>query len=84
MGLGATGRLRSDLSKNPSLLGVPVDLTVPVQPSVFQGTDQKLHLAYELHITNFSKTELLLKRVEVVDASSGSVLASYSGKELGD
>ena len=74
----------ADLSKNPFLLGVPIDLTVPEQPSVFQGTDQKLHLAYELHITNFSKTELLLKRVDVVDASSGSVLASYSGKELGD
>jgi len=74
----------ADFSKNPFLLGVPVDLTVPEQPSVFRGTDQKLHLAYELHITNFSKTELLLKRVEVVDVSSGSALASYSGKELGD
>jgi hypothetical protein len=74
----------ADFSRNPFLLGVPVDLTVPDQPSVFRGTDQKFHLAYELHVTNFSKTELLLKRVEVVDVSSGSVLASYSGKELGD
>ena len=74
----------ADLSKNPFVLGVPVDLAIPEQPCIFQGTDQQLHLAYELHITNFSKTELLLKRVEVVDASGGSVLASYSGKELGD
>lgn len=73
-----------DFSKNPFLLGVPVDLTVPTQPAVFQGTDRKFHLAYELHITNFSKAELLLKHVEVIDGSTGTVLASYSGNELGD
>jgi murein DD-endopeptidase len=74
----------ADFSKNPFLLGVPVDLAVPAQPVLFQGTDQKFHLAYELHITNFSKAEILLKQVEVIDDSSGAVLASYSGKELRD
>jgi peptidase M23-like protein len=74
----------ADFSKNPFLLGVPVDLTVPAQPAFFRGTDQKFHLAYELHITNFSKAELVLKRVAITDGSSGTVLASYSGKELGN
>jgi hypothetical protein len=74
----------ADFTKNPFLLGVPVDLTVPVHPVVFQGTDRKFHLAYEVHITNFSKAELLLKHVEVIDGSNGTVLASYSGKELVD
>jgi hypothetical protein len=63
---------------------MPVDLTVPARPAVFQGTDRKFHLAYELHITNFSKAELLLRQVEVIDGSTGTVLAGYSGKELGD
>ena len=74
----------ADFSKNPFLLGVPVDLNVPAQPIVFQGTDRKFHLAYELHITNFSKAELFLEHVEVIDGSTSAVLARYSGKELGD
>jgi murein DD-endopeptidase len=74
----------ADLSKNPFVLGVPLDLTVPEQPVVFQGTDRKYHLAYELHITNFSKTDLLLKELEVIDDSTGTASVSYSGKELRD
>jgi hypothetical protein len=74
----------ASLSKNPFKLGVPADLTVPAQPVVFQGTDRKLHLAYELQITNFSKANLVLKQLEVIDDSNGTALASYSGKELSD
>jgi len=72
----------ADFAKNPFLLGVPVDLTVPAQPAVFQGTDRKLHVAYELHIRNFSKADLDLKQVDVLGDSGADPLASYSGKEL--
>ena len=72
----------ADFSRNPFLLVVPVDLAVPKPPAAFQGTDRKFHLVYELHITNFSKVDLVLRQLDVLDDSSGSALASYSGKEL--
>jgi hypothetical protein len=34
----------ASFSKNPLLLGVPVDLTVPAPPVVFQGTDDNISL----------------------------------------
>ena len=72
----------ADLKKNPFLLGVPVDLSVPEPPVAFQGTDRKFHLAYELHLTNFSKADLMLKQLEVLDDSTGNVLANYSSSGL--
>lgn len=72
----------ADFKKNPFLLGVPVDLSVPEPPVAFQGTDRKFHLAYELHLTNFSKADLMLKQLEVLDDSTGNVLAIYSGSGL--
>lgn len=71
-----------DFKKNPFVLGVPVDLNVPEHPVPFQGTDRKFHLAYELHLTNFSKADLVLKQLEVIDDSTGNVLTSYSGNQL--
>ena len=71
----------ASLTKNPFILGVPVDLSVPMAPSPFQGTDHRRHLAYELHISSFSKTALVLEQIQVLD-ESGELVASYSGKDL--
>lgn len=69
-------------SSDPFMLGVPVDFYVPIQPNVFRGTDHKDHVAYELHVSNFSKADLGLKQIEVLDDASGKPLASYVGGDL--
>ena len=70
------------LSRQPFLLGAPVDLAVSKPPSAFRGSDGKTHLTYELHITNFGHCELLVRRIEIQDVVKSTVLASYSGQEL--
>jgi murein DD-endopeptidase len=63
-----------------ALLGVPVDLSVPVPPAAFLGGDGKTHLVYELHITNFSPFELHVKEIEVSGANG--MLARLEGTDL--
>src|SRR5262249_25564815 len=43
--------------------------------------DGKVHLVYELHLTNFSSSELKLSRVEVLSGNS-TQLAQYEASEL--
>jgi Peptidase family M23 len=56
-------------------------LTANARP--FLGTDGRLHLVYELVLTNTNATPATLQKVEVVDASDPSKsLASYAGQDL--
>lgn len=57
------------------------DLQVPVAPAPIR-IDGQQRLAYELHLTNFSREQLSLQRVEVLDAANGRVLASFSDDAL--
>ena len=66
----------------PRPFGAPVDVVVPAPPIPFRGAGGQSHLIYELHITNFSATELNLTRIEVF-GDSGS-MASLEGKDLLD
>lgn len=59
--------------------GIPVDLAVPIAPTPFSGGG-KTHLVYELHITNFSSGELLLKRIDVLGETG--VLLSLEATQL--
>ena len=63
-------------------IDVPVDVMVPVAPTPFKGAG-KTHLAYELHVTNFSRSNCVLTRLEVRSDPQNKVLASYSGDDLG-
>jgi hypothetical protein len=64
--------------------GVPIQVEVPVAPIPFKANN-KYHLAYELHVTNFRSPELTLMRVDVLSgATSMQPLASYAEKELTD
>jgi len=74
----------------PSLRGVdaPVpsarpslDMSVPVPPTpvVVDGVPR---LVYELHLTNFVRDALVLRRVEVLDADGDAVIAEISGDAL--
>ncbi len=64
----------------PSLSDVPVDVELPAPLIPFHGADGQGHLIYELHISNISRNELRLKRMEVV-GERGPV-ASFEGREL--
>lgn len=64
-------------------IDVPVDVTIAKQPTAFKGGG-KTHLCYELHITNFGRSDCVLARIEVIaDDSQKKTLAAYNGDELG-
>jgi murein DD-endopeptidase len=58
----------------------PIDVVVPLAPTAFQA-DGKTHLAYELHITNFSGQSIVLASVEVL-SDSGSTLFRVEASNL--
>ena len=60
---------------------VAAPLTANARP--FTGTDGRLHIVYELVLTNTNPTPATLEKVEVLNASDQSkVLASYDDREL--
>ena len=63
----------------------PIDVVVPLAPTAFQA-DGKTHLAYELHITNFSGTNIALASIEVLSDSgvtnSWTVLSRIDASDL--
>lgn len=68
--------------KAQSAKPVPAVLEVPFAPIPVKAMD-KMNLAYELHITNFSRTNLVLTGVEVLaDDARKTSLASYRDAEL--
>ncbi len=60
-------------------LSIPFEVRIPVAPTAFKGGG-KTYLVYELHLTNFSRDEWTLKRVDV--ASGGAAIAKYEGDDL--
>jgi len=61
---------------------VPVDVEIPVAPTPVRANG-KIHLLYELHLTNFRARSLELTRVEVLKDEANAVpLASYQDAEL--
>jgi len=61
-------------------IDLPLDLEVPIAPTPVKA-DGKIHLVYELHLTNFSPNELTLARVEVLGRDA-TPIAQYEGTEL--
>jgi murein DD-endopeptidase len=61
-------------------IDLPVEMMVPLAPSPFKG-DGKMHLVYELHLTNFSPQELTLTKLEIL-AADGRPVAKYECEEL--
>jgi murein DD-endopeptidase len=64
----------------PTSLEQSFDLQVPWRP-MWVVIGGKKQLVYELHLTNFSSTDLALKRIEVVD-SAGAMLSDLQDSEL--
>lgn len=65
-------------------LDLPFNIEVPIQPIPVKGTDGKWYLVYHLFLTNWSFSDLTLKRVEVSDGERGKTLVRYEDKELSD
>jgi murein DD-endopeptidase len=57
------------------------DLLVPAPP-MSRPVDEGQELVYELHLSNFTRRDLQPRRVDVLDAADGRVLASYEGQAL--
>jgi murein DD-endopeptidase MepM/ murein hydrolase activator NlpD len=62
-------------------LDVPIDVTVPTPPTAV-AADGKVHLVYELHVTNFGSRELTLDTLETLDDDSHAPLQRLAGAEL--
>ena len=61
---------------------VPVDVEIPVAPTPVRANG-KMHLLYELHLTNFRAKSLELTRVAVFkDAANVQPLAQFEGTNL--
>jgi murein DD-endopeptidase len=56
-----------------------VDLSTPYAPVVFTQ-DGRLHIAYELHITNFQTVDVVLNAVQLM--SAGAFVTEYRDAEL--
>jgi murein DD-endopeptidase MepM/ murein hydrolase activator NlpD len=66
----------------PSPFGPLLDVSVPAAPIPFRGAGGQSHLFYELHITNFSRVEQNLTRIEVL--GDNGTMAAFEGSELLD
>jgi hypothetical protein len=60
----------------------PIVGEVPHAPVPFAGSDGKTHLDYELETTNFSSGKTTIEKLEVLDADSGDVVATFDAKEV--
>lgn len=64
----------------------PVEARVPMAPTPVRGSDGRMHLEYELHVTNFyaSNGPLHLSELSIFSEGSSTPLATYKAKELAD
>ena len=61
-------------------LPTPLLLSVLDPPSPFTGSDQRIHLVYELWITNFSSGDASLQNIAIV--GDGTVLHEFNAAEI--
>jgi hypothetical protein len=71
----------AEVSQQRQPLVQSVDIQIPIAPLPFK-TAGKRHLAYELHVTNTRPYDVVLNRVEVLDAVRGNRLAEFSDSQL--
>jgi murein DD-endopeptidase len=69
------------LAQSRGPIDLPVEMDVPIAPTPFKA-EGETHLVYELHLTNFSSSELTIARVEVLAVSGATPLAQYEGTDL--
>jgi murein DD-endopeptidase len=72
--------LTATAQQRPALVQT-VDIQVPSAPRSVTIASQR-HLAYELHVTNFRPYDVVLNRLEVIDAVRGSRVAEFRDSQL--
>jgi len=60
----------------------PALMTVPTTPRWFTGTDGRVHLVYELQLTNAFPIPATITEVAVRDTETGTVLQTLTGDQL--
>ena len=79
---GSTTVSQTSLSVGQPEQFTPALMTVPTTPRWFTGTDGRVHLVYELHLTNAFPVSATITEVAVRDAGTGTVLQTLSGDQL--
>lgn len=69
---------------DPNTRFTPVTAATLTSPAPVLGTDGKVHLAYELVLTNATGATFRLDRLDVLDAGNQQVLLSLSGQQLAE
>jgi Peptidase family M23 len=67
---------------DPATRFTPLTASTLNTPSPVTGTDGKIHLAYELVLSNLTATTVRLDELDVVDAASRQALLSLAGTQL--
>ena len=79
----AAALLAAETNSRPDQFTPLVAATLTANTRPFQGTDGRIHIVYELVLTNTSPTSATLKKIEVLDApGSSKALASFDGQQL--
>jgi hypothetical protein len=60
----------------------PVLLSAASRPVPFRGADGRVHIDYELQVTNARAVPVKLVSLEILDAASGKVLSTASGADV--
>ena len=60
-----------------------IEMRVPFEPTAFPSAG-RTYLTYELHLRNFTKNPLTLRRIEVLDAdnAAAALIASFDAEQL--
>jgi hypothetical protein len=76
----ATSAASSGPKEKP--LTVPIDVVVPIAPTGFRANG-KMHLVYELHVTNIGPWDCTLTRVEAVSGEANArSIGMFAGAQL--
>jgi hypothetical protein len=60
----------------------PLVMQTEKEPIPVKGADARYHLVYELDLVNFTGDEVSANQLQVLDASSGAVLASFDAAQV--
>jgi hypothetical protein len=84
LGLGLSTLVQQSMAiaAEPEDAVSPLVATPLTSPNPALGTDDKVHLAYEIVLVNMAPADIGLKKVETLDAASGTVLGTMEGDAL--
>lgn len=60
----------------------PMLVNVPQAPRLFQGSDNKYNLVYELFLQNYSRSPIAMLRCEILDGKSGKLIKTLGPTEF--